>query len=208
MKIAVVGAGRVGSTLGRRWCRAGHAITYVVRKPDDHGSLTDHATLLAAPGLPDAVDVVVLAVPGAAIEHVCRSLSPAADVIVVDATNPLGLSQRVLEPDPELSGGERVARWLPGTRVVKAFNTTGVANMVNSDYGTIEPVMPVAGDDPEATGVVVALARELGFDALAAGPLSAARDLEHLAALWIRLAYTLGNGPGLAFALLRREADG
>jgi hypothetical protein len=126
--------------------------------------------------------------------------------VVVDATNPLASSMRELTRDPDLSGAERVARRLPTARVVKAFNTTGSANMADPAYGGVRPWMPVAGDDPDATQLVVGLAEELGFDAVAAGPLAAARDLEHLAALWIRLAHTLGHGPDIAFALLRRPA--
>ena len=44
----------------------------------------------------------------------------------------------------------------------------------------------------------------IGIDGIDAGPLAAARDLEHVAGLWVRLAYSLGHGPGIAFSLLRR----
>jgi predicted dinucleotide-binding enzyme len=64
--------------------------------------------------------------------------------------------------------------------------------------------MFLAGDDPAACDTVAALAAEIGFDPVLAGGLDAAADLEHLASIWIRLAYPLGNGPDLAFALLRR----
>jgi len=64
--------------------------------------------------------------------------------------------------------------------------------------------MPVAGDDADAKAVAIALANDVGFEGADAGPLAAARDLEHLAVLWIRLAYPLGNGPGIAFGLMRR----
>ena len=65
-------------------------------------------------------------------------------------------------------------------------------------------MMPVAGDDPDAKAVVVDLADQLGFDPVDAGTLAGARELEHLALLWIRLAHQLGNGPGFAFSVLRR----
>ncbi|MBI1350013.1 MAG: hypothetical protein GC156_02715 [Actinomycetales bacterium] len=90
------------------------------------------------------------------------------------------------------------------TRVVKAFNTTGSENMTDPDYSGQRPVMLVAGDDAAAKGLTMDLAEGIGFDAVDAGPLAAARDLEHLAMLWIRLAYSLGNGPDIAFSLLRR----
>ncbi len=126
------------------------------------------------------------------------------DAVVVDATNPLAAGNRELQAHPELSGAEQVAAWTGSTRVVKAFNTTGSANMADPTYEGAQPAMVMAGDDEAAKAVVAGLAAELGFDPIDGGPLSAAIDLEHLAALWIRLAYPLGHGPGLAWALLRR----
>jgi predicted dinucleotide-binding enzyme len=200
MRIAIVGAGRVGTALAGRWSAQGHDLVLGVRRPGASDG---------PPGLPqrlpsDAVegaDVAVLAVPWSAAEEVATTIEWGATVLV-DATNPLvgGGSAEPAGP----SGGELVARWSGSDRVVKAFNTTGSGNMVDPSYGAATPLMPVAGDDPTAKAVVMELAREIGFDALDAGPLSAAADLEHLAALWIRLAYPLGLGPDIAFALLRR----
>lgn len=65
--------------------------------------------------------------------------------------------------------------------------------------------MFLAGDDAAAKTVVAALAASLGFDPVDVGPLSESRSLEELALLWIRLAYVHGNGPGFAFAILRRD---
>ncbi len=197
-RIAVIGAGRVGTALGRRWAAGGHDVVYGVRDPgaDRHAELT--AT--AEPG--DAVagaDVVLVALPWAATEAVLTGLE-VGDAVVLDATNPLAAG----DDDPTASGGERVARWLGSARVVKAFNTTGSANMADPSRYPVAPLLPVAGDDEAAKAVALGLATELGLDAVDVGPLAAARDLEHLAALWIRLAYPLGHGPDIAFALVRR----
>ncbi len=88
--------------------------------------------------------------------------------------------------------------------MAKAFNTTGSANMADPTYPAGTPIMPVAGDDIDAKAIVITLAAELGFDPIDTGGLSTSSDLEHLAMLWIRLAYPLGQGPGIAFSLLRR----
>ncbi len=201
MRIAIIGAGRVGTALGARWQAGGHDVVYGVRDPADpkHGDLPVQA-------VPDAVagaEVVLVALPWAATEATLTGLGT-GDAVVVDATNPLAANARELIAHPELSGAELIAGWTGSSRVVKAFNTTGSGNMHEPRYDGASPLMPVAGDDAAAKEVVLGLARELGFDAVDAGPLSAARDLEHLAALWIRLAYPLGHGPDIAFALLRR----
>ena len=202
MRIAIVGAGRVGRTLGARWNTAGHDTVYGVRDPSD----TRYAELGSRAIPADAVqeaDVVLVALPWGAVEAVLSGID-VADAVVIDATNPLAANARELQGHPELSGSQLVAQWARSSRVIKAFNTTGAGNMADSTYPGGTPVMLLAGDDADAKAVVSSLATEIGFDAVDAGTLAAARDLEHLATIWIRLAYSLGQGPGIAFALLRR----
>lgn len=194
MKIAIVGAGRVGTTLGERWASGGHEVVYGVRDPAD----PRHARLGSAAPPAEAVrraDVVVIALPWAAVEDVVREVD-LSGAVVIDATNPLGAAG-------EVSGAERIAAWAPGARVVKAFNTTGWENMADPSYPGGRAAMLVAADDAGAKEAALALAGELGFDAIDAGPLAAARELEALAALWIRLART-GHGRQISFSLLRR----
>jgi predicted dinucleotide-binding enzyme len=202
MRIAIIGAGRVGTTLGQRWAERGHDIVYGVRDPAHarHAHLeerTDPARAVVG------VDAVVVALPWDATEAVVSGL-PVGDAVVIDATNSLAANARELAGHPELSGAELIAGWIPSKRVVKAFNITGAANMARPDYPGGRPALLIAGDDPDAKSDVLGLAAEIGFDAVDAGPLTAAADLEHLAMLWIRLAYTLGHGPDIAFSLLRR----
>jgi predicted dinucleotide-binding enzyme len=60
----------------------------------------------------------------------------------------------------------------------------------------------VAGDDAGAKAAVLALARDIGFDAVDAGPLTSARQLDPLAALNIQLGYGLKMGTGIGFKLM------
>ncbi len=201
MRIAVIGAGRVGSALGMRWSAVGHDVLFGVRDPDDpkYRGLEVESITEAVEG----ADIVVLAVPWRAIEDVSADLGELDDHIVVDATNPLTPDRRhVLHPST--SGAEEVAALLKSGRVVKAFNSTGSGNLADTLYPNGTPVMLIAGDDVEAKRTVLALAADIGFDAIDAGPLSVARDLEHMATLWIRLSQGAGLGPDIAFGLLRR----
>lgn len=203
MRIAVIGAGRVGSTLGGRWADVGHDVVYGVRDPSEARHARLGVTALPVDAVTGA-DVVLVALPWDATEAVVSELD-VGNAVVIDATNPLAANARELIAHPELSGAELVAGWMNSARVVKACNTTGSGNMADTSYpGGQRPLMPVAADDAEAKAAVIGLVDELGFEGLDAGPLAAARDLEHLAALWIRLAYPLGQGPDIAFALLRR----
>ena len=201
--IAVIGAGRVGSTLGRRWSALGHHVVYGVRDPSDpkHSVLGPNVATVA--GAVVGADIVLVALPWGAVQATLTGLD-LGDAVVIDATNPLAVNARELAQHPELSGAELITGWTGSHRVVKAFNTTGSANMADPGYPQAPALMLVAGEDAEAKGAVLELAGELGFDAADAGGLVAARDLEHVALLWIRMAYSLGNGPGIAFTLARR----
>ena len=202
MRIAIIGAGRVGRALGTRWTEVGHDVVYGVRDPGDP-KVGDLARVATPQEGVDGADVVLIALPWAATQEVVSGLD-VGDAVVLDATNPLAVNARELVANPSLAGAELVRDWMGGARVVKAFNTTGSGNMANPDYGAQKPMMPVAGDDEAAKAVAIGLANEIGFAGVDTGPLSGARDLEHLAMLWIRMAYPLGNGPDIAFALLRR----
>lgn len=205
MKIAVIGAGHVGSALGAGWVRAGHEVVFGVREPH-----SEKAAALPAPAaLPaEAVvgaEVVLLATPWPATEAVLASLGDLTGKVLLDATNPLNADHTGLTHGHTTSGGEQVAAWAPGARVVKIFNTTGAQNMANpSAYTAGSVVLFYCGDDPDAKQIAHTLAAALGLDPIDAGPLSQARLLEPYALLWISLAYRHGLGPGFALHLMRR----
>ena len=62
MKIGIIGAGKVGSTLGRRWAGCGHEVTYGVHHPDDpqHQPLKDHARVTSSQRAAQEAEVVAL----------------------------------------------------------------------------------------------------------------------------------------------------
>lgn len=206
MNIAILGAGRVGTTLGRALQSSGHAVTYGVREPgaEDHDPLRASGAGVAS--VADAVDgaeLALLTVPFAAVDDVLAAAGDFGGRILVDATNPIGpgLTLRLGHGD---SGAEHVQRAAPSARVVKAFNTTGVENMAQPAYGELRTAMFVCGDDAAAREQVLSLTADIGFEPVDAGDLSQARLLEPTALLWIRLALVQGQGRGFAFGLLRR----
>jgi predicted dinucleotide-binding enzyme len=205
MKIAIVGAGRVGKALGGAWKAAGHDVVFAVRGPD-HARFKPLAlegfTLAALADAAKNADVILLAIPWTEAASVIESLGPLDDKIVIDPTNPVS-------PDFEMelgfddSAGETVALLAQGARVVKAFNTTGAENMTNAKGFATKPVMFVAGDDADAKKAVAKLAEDIGFEPIDAGPLKASRYLEPMAMQWIKLAYG-GIGRQFAYSLVRR----
>ncbi|MFD5827018.1 NADPH-dependent F420 reductase [Lentzea sp. NPDC060358] len=171
MEIAVLGAGHVGPVLARLALAAGHTVS--IAGSGDPARIAMIVEFLApgavAASAADAVadaGLVVLAIPW----HRFPSLDPApfAGKVVVDAMNhwppaaaPLGTS-------------EQVAARLTGAHVVKALNHIA--------YQDMEPAAGraagVAGDSPAAVAVVSGFLRDIGFDPVPVGPLSAGRHLE------------------------------
>ncbi len=209
MNIAIIGTGNVGGALGRRWAQGGHVVAFATRDPQ---SAKVQALLQAAgpnaraAGLREAVagaEVVVLAMPWGVTEETIKAAGDLAGKVIIDATNPLTATMD-LAVGFDTSGGELVAGWARGGRVVKAFNMTDAGNMANTDYGDQKPTMLICGDDAAAKETVAGLAEALGFEALDAGPLTIARTLEPLTLLLITLAYRQGLGSNIAFKLLRR----
>jgi 8-hydroxy-5-deazaflavin:NADPH oxidoreductase len=210
MKIAILGAGNVGGTLGTAWAARGHDVVFAVREPgaakvkalvQQAGPRTRAAAVKEAV---TAAEVVVLATPWSAAEAAVRAAGDWRGKILVDATNPLTEDVSGLALGHTTSGAEQVARWAAGARVVKAFNTIGAVHMAQPTFGTERASMFLCGDDAAARTTVAGLARELGFDPVDAGPLPQARLLEPLAMLWISMALVHGHGPNIAFKLLRK----
>jgi 8-hydroxy-5-deazaflavin:NADPH oxidoreductase len=211
MRIAVIGMGSVGSTLGRRWAELGHAVTFGARNPEDGkakalvAKIGHGASIAAVATAAAGADVVVLATPANANADAIASAGNLSGKILIDVTNPLKPDLSGLSVGPDTSGAEMVAKLAPGARVYKALNQTGFENMADPVFPKGRAAMFVAGDEPTGKSVVLKLVGELGFEAIDAGDLGVARLLEPLAMLWIHLMVRRKLGRKFAFALLRQE---
>jgi len=214
MKIAIIGAGNVGSALAIGWARAGHEIVLGVRNPSDPSveSLCGRtrAVVVTPFEAAQAGEVIVLALPWNAAEKAVPELGSLRGKIVIDCMNPLTVRDGVfsLERGFSTSAGETVAKWIPQARVVKTLNQVGADIMSDTSGLPAAPVMFMAGDDDSAKSTVADLLRDLGFEPLDAGSLSQARILEPFAMVWINQALARGKGPDWAFAVISKRADG
>jgi 8-hydroxy-5-deazaflavin:NADPH oxidoreductase len=209
MKIAVIGTGSVGGTIGRRLAELGHTVSFGVRNVLDAdakaliGTIKGNARLASVAAAAKDAEVVVLATPYAANAAAIAAAGNLSGKILIDVTNPVG-------PDFSLatgfttSGAEEVAKLAPRAKVFKAMNQVGFEVMANPDFAGGKPVMFVAGNDPVGKAVVLELVSSLGFEAIDAGELAVARLLEPYAMLWIHLMARRNQGRNFAFALLRR----
>ena len=207
MKIAIIGSGNVGTSLGDGWSAKGHEVVYGSRSPK-----------IAAKGrrfasIPEAIaasEIVVLAVPYQAVQEVASAHSLVGKV-VIDCTNPVAPGAKPPLGGFELAMGfttsaaEEVAKMAKGAHIVKAFNTTGYGNMREPRYGSTRVTMFYAGDDDGAKEKVRQLIGDIGFDPVDAGPLRSARYLEPMALLWMNLSFKLGRD--FAFQLIQRRGE-
>ncbi len=207
MRIAIIGAGSVGGTLGQAWLKQGEDVVWGLRNPTDskYAGLPPERRKPPAEAV-KAAEVVVVATPWSAAQAAVKSLGSLAGKIVIDCTNPLGMG-----PDGlnlllgfDTSAGEQIASWTPGAFVFKTLNTTGASNMAGTSEYSIKPMMLVAGDDAAKKPVVMELVGKLGFEPVDAGPLKNARLLEPFAMVWIDQATKRGRGRDFAFALLKK----
>ena len=202
MEIGILGAGSVGGNLGIGLARAGHAVCFGVRDPDRPRDVVERCggrARLADLAAAGRCDVVLLTVPFAAVPEALAAAGDLDSRVLVDCTNHVGWNDG---PVVAGSAAAAVARLAPRARLVKAFNDFGAELLLDpSVEGQVADAL-VAADDPEAKGVAMGLARDLGLHAIDAGPLRNAALLEHRAVLWIHLAMRGGLGRGIAFKLL------
>ncbi len=204
-RILIIGGGAVGSALGLAWLARGHDVRFGVPDPDSPKYAALPKARLQVANARHGADIIVLATPYAAAASALSALGDLAGAIVIDCTNPLAMGPQGLRlvVGHDASGAEEIAKAAPGAFVFKTLNQTGAENMAHASAYHPTPVMFVAGDEAAKKPVVLGLVRDLGFHAVDAGPLSAARLLEPLAMLWIELAMKRGHARDFAFAMVR-----
>ncbi|MBB4237466.1 NADPH-dependent F420 reductase [Rhizobium esperanzae] len=197
MKTAIIGTGNMGAGLARRL--AGKRDLILASRNDAAAkSLAEEIGASSAP-ITSAVaqaDIVVLALPYAS----ALEFAGAAELdgkIVIDITNPLKPDFSGLLFGHDTSAAEEIQRKAGGAKVVKAFNTIFAELFAASPDQTATLPVFLAGDE-DAVETAAALVKDAGFTVEKTGSLDAARLLEPLGMLNIRLGYGLGRGTGIA----------
>jgi 8-hydroxy-5-deazaflavin:NADPH oxidoreductase len=184
MKIAVVGSGKLGGSVGKRWVKAGHEVFFSSRHPEELKELVAALGPRAHEGsVADAIafaTVVFIAVPYAALPEIGRSNAAGlAGKIVIDASNPIAARDGEIVKEATENGiGQTSMKYLPGTHLVRAFNPVGYRNFEGEAQAAPADErigMPIAGDDAEALRVAAQLVRDTGLEPVMV-PLARAMD--------------------------------
>jgi hypothetical protein len=201
MRIAVLGAKIVGSTLARKWARAGHTLMFGVRNVENPEVQALARELGATVGTPAAAiafgAAVVFAIPGGAMEETIAAHGPAlAGKIVVDATNRMG--------GGTMNSVAAFTAHAPTAQVYRAFNSLGWENFENPQFGDIQADLFYCGPSGAGQAAVERLIRDVGLRPVCLGDLGQVGLVDAIGSLWFALAYGQRMGRRLAFKVLTR----
>ena len=183
--IGVIGSGNIGKAVGEAWRRAGHEVAYASRSPDPPRTIPIADAIAGA-------DVVLLAVPGAAVSPFLVEDGPALDGrVVIDATNDVA-GERLHHADAYRESA-------PGARWVRAFNTVGFEVLADPSVGGETADLFWCG--PEDAGVEKLIA-DVGLRPVRVGDIDAIDVVDGVGRLWLTLVFRQGHPRRLAFRLL------
>ncbi|WP_438446951.1 NADPH-dependent F420 reductase [Gorillibacterium sp. sgz5001074] len=199
MKIASMGSGNIGGTLGKRWAALGHSVMFGSRDPhsrkmkdllQDAGHDAQAGTIREAAAFGD---VILLAVPPDGVEHALAEAGDLGGRILINCTN---------RYDGQSADAE-VRRLAKNARIVRAFHTMPWEVLANPHYEGGTAAAFLYGDDSAAVETVARLITELGLDPIDVGGPDEMTALETAnGTLWRIFAPVFGREYGLS--ILRR----
>jgi 8-hydroxy-5-deazaflavin:NADPH oxidoreductase len=173
--VSIIGTGNMGQAIAAIAAKGGHSVQQLGENDLD---------------TPVSGDIVVLAVPYPAVSDViAKRGDQLAGKIVVDITNPLNFETfDSLVVPADSSAAAEIAAALPSSRVLKAFNTTLAGTLAAGTVGPLTTTVLIAGDDADAKSTLSNVVTSGGLNAIDAGSLKRARELEAVGFLQLTLA--------------------
>jgi predicted dinucleotide-binding enzyme len=182
LRVGVIGSGHIGGTIGGLWIKAGHPVMFSSRHPDELKDLVAGLGPLASAGTVaqaiDFGDALLVAVPYAALSQLGQDYAGALQgKVVLDACNAVSTRDGAIADEVERNGiGVTSQKLLPGTRLVRAFNTMSYMIFAREANRPVPKLaIPIAGDDDRAVQTAAELVRDAGFEPVIVGTLADAR---------------------------------
>jgi len=211
--LGVIGTGAVGAALGHRAAKAEYDVLFYGRNSEKlQRALAlcgPRARSASLPTMAQSADLLLIAIPYAAVAETLKKAGPLSNKTIIDATNPLSPDHRSLMIGHSTSGAEEIAALFPEAHIVKAFNATFAEIYASEESSITGRTVSIfyAGNYSPAKKRVRELILRIGFDAVDTGPLSSARYLEPMSMMNILLGRVLGMGPYIGYRLLREERE-
>ncbi|NJN56789.1 MAG: NADPH-dependent F420 reductase [Leptolyngbyaceae cyanobacterium SL_5_9] len=211
MKIGIIGAGNMGTGMGKFWAKNGHQLMFSYSRSSEKlkaaAASVSSETLVGTPA--EAVqfaDVVVLSVAWAAVEDALRQAGSLDGKILFSCVNALLPDMSGLAVGTTTSAAEEIAKLAPGARLVESMPLFAeVLHSPSTQFDGQTPTVFYCGDDAEAKAIVADLLHETEVEPIDAGPLRNARYVEPAGMLLVQLAYVQQMGQ-VAMKLLQRES--
>jgi 8-hydroxy-5-deazaflavin:NADPH oxidoreductase len=211
MRIGILGSGLMGAKLGTIFARAGHQVIFsYARRRQKLSRLAREAGNSAGAGTPREAaknaDAVLIAVHWSRLNDVLKQAGRLAGKVVVTCSLPMNGDDTRLAVAHTSSGAEQLARRLPKSHVVSAFNTVPsevLFGVFASRRKKTRPSLVFCGDNAKAKRLAAQLIRDVGFDPVDVGPLRIARYTEPFSLLMAQIAYQGDGGPELAYRFER-----
>ena len=211
MRVGILGSGLMGGKLGTIFARAGHEVVFSYAQSNEKLTrLARAAQGKARAGTPGEAakdaDALLLAVHWSRIDDVLEKAGDLSGKVIVTCCLPMDADNTKLIIGTNTSGAEELAKKLPHSHIILAFNTVPsevLFGVFESKGNESRPSLVYCGDDPGAKSVVARLIRDAGFDPVDVGPLRIARYTEPFALLVGELAYGGNAGPELAYKFVR-----
>jgi predicted dinucleotide-binding enzyme len=193
LKIGIIGTGDIGGALARHWGAAGHELLISSRNPEKLRALAREIGPNVTVGTPREAaafgEVVLVSVPYHATPQIGRDYaSELKGKVVLDTGNPYPSRDGEMAVRDRLRGtGVASAEYLPGTRLVRAFNAIGADSLTRDAFRAPERIgIPLAADDPQAMKIASQLVSDAGFDPVSVGKLARAREFDYGTPVYVR----------------------
>jgi len=204
LRIAVLGAGNIGGTLGRKWVSAGYQVAFGVSDPKGKNAqalrseLGDKVAIgSVADALSSSPDVVDMAIPGAAMDATIAQYANQLDGrTIIDTANKMG--------GGPLNSFATFQQHTPRARIYRAFNTLGWENFANPEFECGPADLFFCGPDGDSRAEVEQLITAIGLRPIYLGGVEQVGLVDAVGSLWLALAFGQHKGRHLAFKVLTR----
>jgi predicted dinucleotide-binding enzyme len=199
MRIAVIGAGHIGNTLGKKWAAAGHAVFYGVREPGNpkYAHLSESGEISEIRSAIESAKVVLLSIPGDAVKKFVEACQDSLEgKLIIDATN-------------NIRGGpmnnlELLYEMTLNTQLIRAFSTLGWENFENPVINGQQVDLFFCGHSG-ARAIIEKLIADIGLRPVYLGPMEKAELVDGLTRVWFELVFEQRRSRRLMLKLVEKE---
>jgi 8-hydroxy-5-deazaflavin:NADPH oxidoreductase len=202
LTIAVLGAGNIGGTLGKKWSLAGHHVRFGVNDPTGKNAqalrteLGDQVVIgTIEEAIQDDTDVVLIALPGRVIESVAQKYAVQLNGrVIIDAANRMG--------EDSMHNLAHFQQYAPQAQLYRAFNTLGWENFAEPDFNGVQADLFYCGSAGDTHTNVEQLISDVGLRPVYLGGVEQMGLLDSLTSLWFTLAIGQKKGRHVALKVL------